>query len=351
MSNFVDIINSIKNPLALAALFILILSAIMTTILRTSKKSPLNPRVILSLIRYLFSAAILFGIIAMIGYFIPTPNPNIIISGTLVDAQTHRPIPYITVSLSGLIGSGSRNMDTDDEGNFNFTVSRSTMSPDVKINISDDDYQHVSQAVPISDSTLIIELSKAILDKNIFKSVEFGVSHWTGFPIVKAFVQLYNRNNGTIRVTGLSDITLTKVGDGAKTTIGINLFGSSPMKKIYLRPGRNANLFGFFFTTPTGAGELANAVFSEASHNMQLSEHLTHRLQTFAEENFFWTPGQWVIELTVDCEDQPRTFTKKFTLTDQQVGALRGIINNYKYGYGVTNNSMLNDNSLYLIIK
>lgn len=356
MSNVVEnvysIASTIKTPLSFAALFVLVLSVVLTTALRRSTNSLPNSKVIILLIRYLFGTAILFGVIAMVLSYLPQPNPNVIISGTLVDAQTHSPIPYTTVNITGLIGSGGRSIETDENGNFNFTISRSTMSADVKLNISDGDYQHVSQTiVPTKDSALTIELSKASLDKEIFKSVEFDISHWTGFPIVKASVQLYNKNNGTIRVTRLSDITLTKISDGLKTTIGINLFGTPPMQKIYLHSGKSANLFGFFFNQPTGVGSLASEVAKEASSSIQFSDHLTRKLREFAENNFFWTPGQWAIELTVDCEDQSRTFRKMFTLTDAQVNVLRGIMANYKQGYGVTNLSMLNDNSLYIRIQ
>ncbi|HAT1621926.1 TPA: carboxypeptidase-like regulatory domain-containing protein [Raoultella planticola] len=355
MSNSVDAIysvaNDIKTPLSLAALFVLILSGALRRILTQAEKPPLNPKVMLSLIRYLFGTAIIFGVIAMAGFFVPKENPNIIISGTLVDAKTHEPIPYTTVSITGLIGSGGRNSDTDENGNFNFTISRSTMSDDVKINISDGDYQYVSQSiVPTKDSALTIELSKASLEKNIFKNVDFYISHWTGIPVVKASVQLYNQNDGTIRVMGLSNIILTKVSDGIKTTIDINLFGMAPMKKIYLHSGKNVKLFGFFFTQPTGAGGLASEVFEASKKSTEFSDQLTDKLKKFAESNFFWTAGQWTIELTVDCEDQSRVYTKSFTLTDAQINAFKRIMNNYKTGYGITNSSVFYDDSLYIKI-
>jgi hypothetical protein len=84
--------------------------------------------------------------------------------------------------------------------------------------------------------------------------------------------------------------------------------------------------------------KIAARIEGEPKTLVEVDPELLQPFQTYFDKNFAWFPGEYLVNLTIATEHSPTAVTKKFrfTLYESDSNDLRSVIDDYKYGAGIT---------------
>lgn len=210
-SGITQVIESVRTPLALAALVLLLGAALLRQIL-TRKGHPNEDTK--AIVRYGFILGLVFGVLA-IGSFVYSESINreIRISG-IVEDESGAGIPNASVRIAGRGGGVA-----DAEGNVAFTIPASRAARDYSMQVSAPSYQMAEIALKGRDPqpfTVVLKKQAVSVANALALPAEMTVLHWLGVPEIWLPLTFTNPFPDTTKVT---DITISVVPPSGSTIL------------------------------------------------------------------------------------------------------------------------------------
>ncbi|PZM07973.1 hypothetical protein CPY51_29925 [Rhizobium tubonense] len=297
------------------------------------------------MVRYSFVLGLALGLGAIGAYVFTTVIlTDYRVSGNVIDDSNNAPVQGALVSVPG-----DSSQEVRQDGSYLFTLPRSRFSDGYTLNVSDDAYLPYSvQIVRNLTDPLTIKLKRRPQEAPIFEGfVNLNVGHWIGRPAIQLVFSLNNQNDGAVAVQAIKgSIAGPNLRGQAFTAMRIlETLPAQAGPVLYLHKGNTVRITGSFFEQNDDFLRLSARVNQWiASHPSsldpmlqidRLEPTLVTDLQSTANNEFFWTKGDWVLTLSFQCADALRKYTFSFALTDDQIVRMKSNIADYRYGFGV----------------
>lgn len=334
------ILQHVGTSLQLVALFLLLVAGIARLLVRSGKwkASPATTRLVINRVFEAAIAALIIGVAS------PAVGP--VLDRWLNGDQTYRgsvlsdsgdPVPNASVNLI-TVGTATTNA----EGLFEITVPRNRLLKEYKIQVKATGYETPAVLLKSADEMRNIEVRLNRISHQLVKALEspLMIAHFYGVPFVVVTLRVENAGSSTISIADvrgeLSSDAGTLILSPATWTILNPLGWFAPMSgPLPIFAGANLDL-RVVMMSPANLSSMFNQLgaLSEYRSQAPCTQNLTGNVEPltdkaydlvrdFADKHFGWREGTWHLKIDVVAENEDKTFTRDFTLTDVDISHLR----------------------------
>jgi hypothetical protein len=342
MASWASILQQVGTPLQLAALFLLLASAV-TRGLAKSGKWRSSPAITQSIINRVFAAAII-ALVLGIGASLVAP----LLSRVGGDQDFHgvvlstvgEPVPLATVDLIP-IGEWTTNA----LGQFNPTLSSSQRRKEYKLQIKADNFESAELTETDAEMLSGVEIRLKPVPPELIKELDskLFIAQIFGMPVVVPNLRLRNSDKITVWINEISGRLSSSESSFTLQpmtwTINNPFNWFAPVTGNFPIPaGMDLDLRIGMISTANYAS-MINKINSLPEYSTQqpclqkangsmdpLSEDAYEMLNTYATKHFAWKEGVWHYQMTVKWGQQTRSFDRDFTLSGSDVERLRASV-------------------------
>ena len=357
LGNASDIIGVVTTPVTLAALFLLILSGIILSVVSPKNKDNRQKKLLSQVVRYSFVTAIVLSLSAnLIQLLTVTLNEDSRIVG-LVQNSNGKTISRAIIDIVGV----GRSV-TDDNGAFTFSIPSGRTNDQYLISVTVTGYQNYEKVIqgPNPSPQLIkLEAPKISSEHLIKVPGEIMVGHYLGVPQIEIPLLFKNPTPSDILVEDTSVNIISPLGINTKLfNLGIYFYLGEMMKpplpQVNIQPQGRWRAFYSYLGFSTEAQALSNRVALEMQgapgfftkgpqYGVKvITDDLSQSLRDHLESNFHWVTGEW--KIIISCSVGGKEFSKsyKYQITDGMVDTMKGISEYYSVGAGAFFGNHLN---------
>lgn len=340
-----ETIRSIRTPLGLAALALLVGAPLLRQILLRKGRPNADTQ---SIVRYAFIVGLVFGVLAIISsIYSDSLNREVRISGTVRD-ESGVGVPFAAVGVPGKDGGV-----TNDTGTFAFTIAGARAASEYQLEAFKEGYEigHATAAGthpdPVSITLKRIDYPPEAV---VRLPATLALRHNLGVPQVE--IALVYTNPYPRKVV-IEDLSLA-LNAPAGTPIPMLLEGISVAPNVWgpplplweLEKSQNAVITYSFFNTDADFLQLQQRVMNEVlpqQANIKgpdptariLSDPLVKDLRAHLASRFIYAAGTWQFTLRYRLEGRSIERKATFALTNDNIAKMRAIGKYYQAGLGV----------------
>lgn len=345
MEYYPEILSKVTTPLALAALFFLLLFGVLVRRFRDSDKKSLR-----DFTRYGFWIAITLVVLSTASYvIIHLSRGEVLFRGTISD-ESDQPLGNVVVDVVGI----SRGI-SDDNGYFLVAIPSNSSSPKYKVSFHAVGYKNASDtpsSLPGPEpEPVTVHLQSEKLDGAALLNVlhvRFG--HLVGLPAL--WVHLFVRNP-LAKIIELNGISASLTAPNGKSFFlyyagwAPNMqatFSSPGLTNIPIYPGQTSEMALYFAPPPTPAGfiwqqiQTDNAPQTNPTPRLSgqvMSDQLATNLKQQMLDNMQGSAGKWTLDLSTIVAGKSYSNSLHFNLDSQAIADMEKIATYYKWGKGI----------------